>query len=483
MPNLTCVLARIDDKHDAPRFFENVAPRIKKTFTDASDGAINLDIVDRTDEAPTHRPNSPLAGRHFALDLHRELRFYAANPLDQPVETVVALYGGVYHHNDSPYGMMFDPGFIPDAGELFLNKPHLEGRPREGCAIFLGAIERDRKVDPDLLWDQFEQQTTFTTIHELGHVFNLPHKKPPINYMSQSDRRSVYNPNFHEFIPEHETRLSRGKSSKSVWPGGSKFGDSGFLDDHSDCNWNTKSKMIDDLRFEISISRDHARYFEPFELDMRLRVKRGSTKTYRISDIVDPGYDQFRIFIEEPTGERRLYKSPRHYCPHEKFLTIGPSREFRRDISIFGESGGYTFRRAGVHRIWAEIHLGRRGVLTSNKIGIEIELERSESRKDQDVRIALTRMASANVLYHRLDRHHGNGTKTLVSLLESYADIPTAGAIQYSVGRALLEPSVRIQEKRKQRGMACFEEALKNPNQLSVRQIEIAEKCLGDATN
>jgi len=107
------------------------------------------------------------------------------------------------------------------------------------------------------------------------------------------------------------------------------------------------------------MSRRSFFYFEPVELDVVLSAPSSANRSFRVPDCIDPGYGAFRIWIEEPSGERRIYRSPRIYCAHDELIFVGPKKPFRRDISIFGESGGFTFRRAGVHKVWAEFALSR----------------------------------------------------------------------------------------------------------------------------
>jgi hypothetical protein len=37
---------------------------------------------------------------------------------------------------------------------------------------------------------------------------------------------------------------------------------------------------------------------------------------------------------------------------------VAPGKPFERDISIWGESGGYTFRHAGDHRLFCTLRIG-----------------------------------------------------------------------------------------------------------------------------
>jgi len=77
------------------------------------------------------------------------------------------------------------------------------------------------------------------------------------------------------------------------------------------------------------------------------------------------------FLIETPDGERYRYRSPKLYCGQ------GPSKwlpwlGIPPDISIFGQSGGYTFRRPGRHLIWVEYGLGKGNRLKSNVAAVDV---------------------------------------------------------------------------------------------------------------
>ena len=50
----------------------------------------------------------------------------------------------------------------------------------------------------------------------------------------------------------------------------------------------------------------------------------------------------------------RLYRSPVRFCSQESSLEISTDRPFVRDLPLFGQAGGYTFKTAGIHRVWAD---------------------------------------------------------------------------------------------------------------------------------
>jgi hypothetical protein len=183
--------------------------------------------------------------------------------------------------------------------------------------------------------------------------------------------------------------------------------------------------------------------FEPVELEVRIEVARGTRRRFYIPHQLDPGYESFRIWIEDPLGERRLFRSPRHYCPGRRRLCIMPGKPFERDISIFGESGGYTFRRAGRHLIWVTSAVPPRGVLRSNTIEVNVRPVRPADRLCQEARQSLSPPEEARLLYYRVGAPGSRAVQRLTSFCEHHPDLPSAAAARYAVGRTLLKAAAR----------------------------------------
>ena len=237
--------------------------------------------------------------------------------------------------------------------------------------------------------------------------------------------------------------------SSHVWPGGTEFNDLGEFGAVNMPRARTSAPPEFGLELVIEMARREFWRFEPVELDVAVRTAAGVDRRFRIADEIDPGYESFRIWIEDPLGQRRIYRSPRRYCRSPGILTIGPGRSFRRDISIFGEAGGYTFRSVGVHKLWAEmLHKGL--WLRSNTLEINV-LPADNSERYLQTRAALTVPGAAGLLYHRLDRFSPEAVTALQTFVSEAVGNPSAAVASYALGRAFLadaeDPTVD-QEKR-----------------------------------
>lgn len=324
-------------------------------------------------------------------------------------------------------GLMFDRAFNPTGFDPFATTP------REGCAVFLGGIADHRSNKAEAMEELF-----FTSMHELGHVFNLLHTGEP-SYMARSALRpNPFPREAFEFNERHKFLLSQCSESPYIWPGGSAFGNQGPFSNANNSSGNGQNSSGVGLSLRVDMEQKEFWPFEPVELDIIVKAASKAQKSVRIPDMVDPGYDEFSIFIEEPDGDRRRYQSPRNYCRRNVRIAISPRKPMRRDISIFGESGGFTFRKAGVHRIHAVFRPSRRTMLRSNVIEVNVLPISPENSFYQDALTCFTNRYLGLLMYHR--RFH-QGSHRHVRLLRDFCDTyskhPSVGMARYAWGRAL----------------------------------------------
>lgn len=365
-----------------------------------------------------------------AFDLQLALAALTNNPsvpAGGGVTNIGLVLADTYAHHPSAYGFMFDLGFanaVDDSDPTTFREV-----PREGCAIFL---QRIRDVRPDD--DDFRNQVATTATHELGHVFNLWHLDEPTSFMfSRTDDRIVH---VNSFDKEHAAFLREAidpRHAAFVLPGGSRFGDRGPIGPSGD---GLPTDAPDPgLRMEIRLSHDDFWSFEPVELEVRLRVT-GPGMVRRIPDEIDPGYERFEIWITRPNGERVRYRPSVRYCPSPRRLTLRHRRPFRRDIAVFGQADGYTFRSAGPHTIQCLLRLPSRPIL-SNAVRFDVRPAAPGSATYRAAREVLTTPAAAKLLFYR-SRAPGPGTlDRLAEFARRHRSTPTSATIHYALGQAL----------------------------------------------
>lgn len=417
---ITCRTARMDPATGVPTMPLTLGGSSLGTiFSAGSGGDIQLNVV--------QSPHLSLGNAGVEdFDLHSALSTVTGNPTNvTKVSTIGMLFADSYAPRPSAFGFMFDRGFSFDPG--------LSGAvPREGCAIFVGAIQRARPAT-------FDDETAFTAIHELGHVFNLFHVEQPANLMATSPN-SLASAASKGFLPRHRTLLGLCSTRAEVHPGGNEFGDLGTLDTGPiDPFRDIPAAASAPLRLSISTAREEFWHFEPVELDLTLSVRRGVTSAVEVPDTLDPGYENFRIWISDPNGERRLYRSTKHFCGAPGALRVAPGAPFRRDIGIFGQSGGYTFTRAGEHRVRVEFFVPGIGTLRSNVLAVNVLPITQRDRLVSRAMPVLERADVARLLFYRKARRRTKAFDDLEELARSMKSAALSADLHYTLGRAALK--------------------------------------------
>jgi hypothetical protein len=298
--------------------------------------------------------------------------------------------------------------------------------------VFLTGIESGR------LAGQVFAEAIFTSAHELGHVFNLQHRAG-LNFMFPSATGPLLPDGSKIFVPADCQLLAQCSTSRFIHPGGSRFGDLGDLAPSIEAPDNYNGKT---LQMQIAISQDAFWCFDPVELDVV--VENQGARSTTVPDALDPGYQGFDVWIEEPSGETRRLRPPRRYCSPRGTVRLAPGGRLARDISIFGESGGYTFCRAGPHRIWVSFECVADRALKSNVLEVLV-LKREERSPLWDASAALLpRTDVAELLYYRLPNpRRMKMMERLDDFSVAHRNTKAAGMARYAMGRALAVAALR----------------------------------------
>lgn len=357
---LTVHLIRTADVNALPRLDAVENKPLERWFSQATAGEMVLRI----------RQHQVLRnGVCTAADLHEILRDVIPPPTHQPVDDIGLVFCRRWvTPSISLQGLMFDYyGHDPLLGPFTTSN----GVPREGCAVFLDAF------DPG---DEYQQ--VFTAIHELGHVFNLIHDSAHNSFMTNR-----LNARTTGFTGEDCDRLT--KAAEGDWeyaPGGKNF-----REGESPKRWSDRVRSGSRSRtcgLKVHLGKDHYLLGEPIILDLEFRALRG--ESIRVPPELDPGYDNLRVWIENPLGERLLHRPNLYYCRRRAgTVTVTPTQPIRNNPRItFGRSG-LNFDRSGVYRVWAEFRLpkGRSGQIIHSKT---VELEVVDPRDEDEA--AMTSM-------------------------------------------------------------------------------------------
>jgi hypothetical protein len=368
---------------------------------------------------------APLANAYY---LHSMLRDLTLNgPYPGCVDRIGLILADRYEDEPTAYGYMFDTGFDPATSD-----PTNNSVPREGCAIFLDAIRDDRASLGD-----YETEVGFTAVHELGHVFNLWHTGTP-SLMAQSQQAAPYSTGAFHFIKEHRTYLSA-LPSPYVCPGGSNWDDRGTLVAAGGTSKNSPASA--NVRLRIGLPQPEFWRFEPAQLEVTVSTATGVEEA-RLQNVIDPGYEAFSIWIQDPHGARRAYKSPVKYCGNRTIIKVRRGQPFQRDISLFGQAGGYTFRTAGIHRIWCTLALKGRRLVTSNTVEAFVKPALPRSSGFRQLAPLLTDRRHARLLFYRSARRPMLAVDDLERAARKLPGTPSAANVRYSLGRAIITASL-----------------------------------------
>ncbi len=431
--DIKCIMCQLTGQADlAGDLYEKFEAYIEGKFFDASNNDIKLDISFKSLVGTEWDRMNP-----FALHLHRALGALVDNPPQpNPAQSIAVIFAHKYSAYEAALGVMFDRGFNPDGDDPNSN-PVFRATPREGCAVFLGAIAASRP-DPE----QQEKEALFTTIHELGHVFNLQHESGGPHFLSFSppsgaDAYDINSPAF-GFSAHHRHMLSKCSSSKNVWPGGSLFSDTGEFSNLSRARMNTKSQHVFGLDLKLSMAVREFWRFEPVELDIEVGIADGVDRSFRVPDAIDPGYEEFKIWIDMPNGERKRYRSPNRYCGIRKRRLVGPNKPFVRDISIFGGSGGFTFEESGIYTISAEFEFNKGQFIKSNALEVYVRPPGKRGGYQSYKEMFVEKGVSQSVYYRFLDGLDESAVSELLDVVSNLQEAAALDSLKYGLARALL---------------------------------------------
>ena len=359
----------------------------------------------------------------FAVDLHNQLLLINQNPPGLPVQRICVIYADNYLGLSNVFGIMFDRGFTTQDDQN--SAPIFLADPRQGCAVFLGSIASHRQGT------ECSTEGLFTTIHEVGHIFNLQHDETVPNFLHSSATNQCFPQSYYQFTPTEQNQLAVCSSNSSVMPGGSLFGSGNAT--NMPARGSRRGKGMVDVH--IAVSRNVFWQFEPIQLEIEIGPTAGSLEA-QIPQCIDPSMDGFDIMIENEAGERSLYRSPIRSCGLPGSLRITRDAPYRRDLPLFGQSGGYTFRHTGRHRVWAELAWVQ-GKARSNILEVEVRRETNLSAHDEKYRRIIKDESVGALLFHRRDLPSRHGILRLKRFLDQEATVHGRGELRYALARAI----------------------------------------------
>jgi hypothetical protein len=399
---------------------------ITQYFAEASSNDIDLVVdesrIDR--DLVDGNPNRSAS----AYDLNKALNILIGNgdeyyPKLEP-DTIGVLFAP--HSNDDPgvFGLMFNGAFSGDSS--------FKDFQRQGAVVFVETIRAKR---PEA---EVTAQILVDSIHEIGHVFNLWHigRPPKQTVMTRSDPDRLFPPPY-IFDATQKAFLKQCSTSDYVRPGRSRFEERGGMvvppDDGSDMD---QPENVRRLRLRIDMTQQEFWPFEPVELDLTIGLDSVGIGTVTIPNEIDPGYGRFDIWVTDPQGQRR-YRPLNYFCGNARQILVTPGDPFHRDISIFGQAGGYTFSKPGRHVLVAHLRLGNE-VLRSNEVEVMVLEPAPRDRFYREAEKVVTTHAVSRLLFYRQGAPTLAPLRQALSLARRHPDRRTSANLLYALGRNFL---------------------------------------------
>lgn len=398
-----------------------LSARFSAATTEGGVPALSLDVKAYTKAVTTVPKNRTIGAFH----LHRVAHEMAGSrrTSDLGIEPAVLLFGDQFQTRPGVLGFMFDSGFT--------GSERRDRAPRQGAAVFLGSIRGNRPSDT-----QFSREVLYTAMHELGHMFNLWHVGNA-TYMRRSPGGSNSHPDSHFKFSSDQRRLLRlVGTSRFFCPGGSVWGKRGG---HAPDGGGFQTNTIDPssaLELHIDIRPREFYPVEPIEMDVRLRVSKDAGAV-EVPDVIDPGYDAFRIWVENAYGERRIYRPLKRFCQSPGTLRVRAGMPFVRDISVFGDGRGYTFAECGAMRLWCEFDLDAGLRIRSNKVDVKVKplISSRKAAKREAFLEFLAKPQVAERLFYRTDTDDMRWTRRIRDAAPQAYRKETRGMLEYACAR------------------------------------------------
>jgi hypothetical protein len=275
---------------------------------------------------------------------------------------------------------------------------------RQGCAVFYRSIDENFLVGEgespegrEFLENMFNsqlrpRQKLFTTVHELGHCFNLLHafekslsigdlqlaNKPellsfmnyPLQYVGGSD--AFWNAFDFEFA-ESEVEHMRHGHRDDVIMGGSQFQHNAAMKSHSHVH-HFPADLIEnhtglDFRIETKL-----KYLmgEPVVLDLRLANLRPQ-QPQSVHTELHPKRGLVQVFVRKPDGKVAHFHPLMEYIISPGSTTLDAQKKAIYESAYIGfDKAGFLFDRTGTYQIKA-VYLGKNNEsLVSNTLYVRV---------------------------------------------------------------------------------------------------------------
>lgn len=271
------------------------------------------------------------------------------------------------------------------AGRMFdTNNSNINGdtnkKPRQGCAIFYRqSIFNDNPVE----WN--EAAKFITTVHEIGHCFNLFHSFE--KKMTNNGAGKPFNP----WIPEEMVDTSATRSFMnyhSEYTGGGnyfkdfryRFSDQEiFFMRHApkwfikmgEYDWGFNHASVEDYELTVKIDKPKNSYnfLEPVVVELQL--KNISKEVKKIDRGILQNNHHTRLFLQKDEGEIKMLRPFNHDCIIPEYVSLKPGEIFNETFFVSADVTGWKITDPGKYTVRAVVEVDEKELI-SNVLDIRI---------------------------------------------------------------------------------------------------------------
>jgi hypothetical protein len=359
----------------------------------AAFGEAGIEAVQRREPVVIDPAPAGKDGAWSDAELHAAMELNFSGWADSPHWAMWLLHA-VTHEDRELFGLMFDR----------------QGPQRQGCAVFYGDL---RPTSPEITRDLLH-----VCVHELGHVFNLPHcwqrsiDKPPFpsrpgatSWMNYPQRypggpRAYWSRFAFEFDDVEVIHL-RHAFRDNVIMGGSPFGSSSAPRAE---RWDAEQQDTG-LRLKL---------VAPISLTQGLPVTVGVELSARartgrvVPRILGPRPRTVDIAVRDPAGNEFAFVPLLQHCRRERSVSLRPGGPALRDYAFihYGKHG-FAFHDPGLYRVRARYTSADGSLVLSDPVSIRVTAP--ASRADREV----AKLVAGNHQVGKLMSLMGSGARDL----------------------------------------------------------------------
>ncbi len=417
---------------------------IKTCYADAG---VNLKYVRKHDIIPVSWAGDNAAWND--AELNNAMEQYMAGWANIPQWKLYLLAATIYEEINGE----------PEKGVLGIMYDAQNNYQRQGAAVFYSALADYRSGT------EFDREYLYTSVHELGHAFNLLHsfqkgygvvsninpRPDSLSWMNyaflyptgeQPTTREQADENIREFWSnfrfgfDHDELVHiRHHYLMEVIMGGDVFGAKGHLDasplDFSKLSYNGPCPV----ELIVRTAKDIFDHGEPVYVELKLRNL--CDEEISLPKYLHPSDGIARIFIRGPTGRINEYEPLMKRCVRFEGTTLAPRDDPKDSMyqSVFLDYGsaGFYFKEPGEYKIWAVYN----ETVLSNMH--KIRISSPKSKDDEEIGMLKHGREQGHLLYllGSDSQYLARGNDKLLKVSEEYPDKALAGHVNMIEGMNL----------------------------------------------